>query len=61
MTITEMIDELEQAIMVLNRLPPKTGFLVLPESTEKDAYRRGARDAYELVVKALREIAHEGA
>jgi hypothetical protein len=56
MTIAEMIAELEAAISVLSKPSPETVFLVLPEDAEQYSYRRGVRDGYQLVVKALKEI-----
>jgi hypothetical protein len=49
--LCRIIDELKEAIKAL-----EAPFLALPEhglSSESEAYRRGARDAYILVLEAL--------
>ena len=59
MTIAEIIAELEEAIVVLSKPPPDASFLALPEDTEQYAYRRGARDAYRIVVETLKNYGEE--
>jgi hypothetical protein len=49
-----IINELKEAIKAL-----EAPFLALPEhglSSESEAYRRGARDAYIIILKALEEV-----
>jgi hypothetical protein len=59
MTIAEIITKIEQAITELDVRPPGIGFLKLPEDAEQYAYRRGARDAYQIVVEALKELQND--
>jgi hypothetical protein len=54
MIIAEIIIELEEAIAILGEPLPTDSFLLLPEYAEQYAYRRGARDAYQIAVEALK-------
>lgn len=54
-SIRRVITDLEEAIAAL-KPPSEREFMLLPEDADQRAYRRGARDAYRLCVKALREL-----
>lgn len=49
--LAAIVAELEEAVAALHPVP---AFLALPEHAVEQAYRRGARDAYEIVLKALK-------
>lgn len=57
--ITALVAELEEAVTAL-RPPSESAFMILPEDREQAAYRRGARDAYLIVIKALKKTPGEG-
>jgi hypothetical protein len=49
--LAAIVAELEDAVAALHPVP---AFLALPEDAVEQAYRRGARDAYEIVLRALK-------